>query len=112
MPCKCRVRHTLSGPCVTYGTTYFISTRVASFEIKSLIKIKFVKLIVKQSQMTNVIQDNEIQIFGRTNANIKLGTQVFSSIVVSIPACHAGDRGSIPRWRDFFFFFLFVYLIN
>lgn len=23
--------------------------------------------------------------------------QVFSSIVVSIPACHAGDRGSIPR---------------
>ena len=23
---------------------------------------------------------------------------IFGSIVVSIPACHAGDRGSIPRW--------------
>ncbi len=28
---------------------------------------------------------------------------IFScSITVSIPACHAGDRGSIPRARDFF----------
>ena len=26
------------------------------------------------------------------------------SIVVSIPACHAGDRGSIPRRGDFFFY--------
>ncbi len=25
------------------------------------------------------------------------------SIVVSIPACHAGDRGSIPRHGEFFF---------
>ena len=25
------------------------------------------------------------------------------SIVVSIPACHAGDRGSIPRHGDLFF---------
>ena len=25
------------------------------------------------------------------------------SIVVSIPACHAGDRGSIPRLGVFFF---------
>ena len=27
---------------------------------------------------------------------------VLDSIVVSIPACHAGDRGSIPRRGDFF----------
>ena len=27
------------------------------------------------------------------------------SIVVSIPACHAGDRGSIPRRGDDFFGF-------
>ena len=32
------------------------------------------------------------------------GWSIFSSIVVSISACHhhwqlAGDRGSIPRWR-------------
>ena len=29
--------------------------------------------------------------------------QVRVSIVVSIPACHAGDRGSIPRHGGFFF---------
>ena len=28
---------------------------------------------------------------------------VLGSIVVSIPACHAGDRGSIPRRGDFFY---------
>ena len=27
---------------------------------------------------------------------------VLDSIVVSIPACHAGDRGSIPRRGDYF----------
>ena len=27
----------------------------------------------------------------------------FGSIVVSIPACHAGDQGSIPRRRAFSF---------
>ena len=29
--------------------------------------------------------------------------QFLGSIVVSIPACHAGDRGSIPRRGDRFF---------
>jgi hypothetical protein len=28
--------------------------------------------------------------------------QVLDSIVVSIPACHAGGRGSIPRRGDIF----------
>ena len=32
---------------------------------------------------------------------------ILVSIVVSIPACHAGDRGSIPRRGDFYGFFLF-----
>ena len=27
---------------------------------------------------------------------------ILDSIVVSIPACHAGDRGSIPRRGGFF----------
>ena len=27
---------------------------------------------------------------------------ILDSIVVSIPACHAGDRGSIPRRGEFF----------
>ena len=34
--------------------------------------------------------------------------QIFDSIVVSIPACHAGDRGSIPR-RGGFFCFAIIY---
>ena len=29
--------------------------------------------------------------------------RVLGSIVVSIPACHAGDRGSIPRRGGYFF---------
>ena len=29
---------------------------------------------------------------------------ILDSIVVSIPACHAGDRGSIPRRGDNLFF--------
>ena len=31
-------------------------------------------------------------------------SSIFVSIVVSIPACHAGDRGSIPRQRVNIFF--------
>ncbi len=34
--------------------------------------------------------------------------QVLDSIVVSIPACHAGDRGSIPRRGDIFGEFSFL----
>ena len=37
-----------------------------------------------------------------------LTLHIFVSIVVSIPACHAGDRGSIPRQRDFFFNIFFI----
>ena len=32
--------------------------------------------------------------------------QILGSIVVSIPACHAGDRGSIPRRGERFFLIL------
>ena len=37
--------------------------------------------------------------------------QVLGSIVVSIPACHAGDRGSIPRrgGEDSFSFIYYYY---
>ena len=34
---------------------------------------------------------------------------ILDSIVVSIPACHAGDRGSIPRRGDFCFFFTAIF---
>ena len=35
-------------------------------------------------------------------------SRILGSIVVSIPACHAGDRGSIPRRGGAEFFFLFI----
>ena len=37
---------------------------------------------------------------------------ILGSIVVSIPACHAGDRGSIPRRGERYIFFpTFFYLL-
>ena len=39
-----------------------------------------------------------------------LKSRVLGSIVVSIPACHAGDRGSIPR-RGVIYFYSFSALI-
>ena len=35
-------------------------------------------------------------------------TPIRFSIVVSIPACHAGDRGSIPRHGELFYTFFLV----
>ena len=35
---------------------------------------------------------------------MRLPASLHDSIVVSIPACHAGDRGSIPRRGAFFYF--------
>ena len=32
--------------------------------------------------------------------------QDIGSIVVSIPACHAGEQGSIPRWGEVYFFYI------
>ena len=37
---------------------------------------------------------------------------LLGSIVVSIPACHAGDRGSIPRRGDQIFFWSVSFLIS
>ena len=42
--------------------------------------------------------------------DVKFDVTILGSIVVSIPACHAGDRGSIPRQGGLSFllyFFLF-----
>ena len=43
-----------------------------------------------------------------------LNAEILGSIVVSIPACHAGDRGSIPRRGEgiFFFFLFYLFLFN
>jgi hypothetical protein len=38
----------------------------------------------------------------RINVIFLMSPKVLGSIVVSIPACHAGDRGPIPRRGDFF----------
>ena len=39
-----------------------------------------------------------------------LAPSLHDSIVVSIPACHAGDRGSIPRRGALFYFSYYLYL--
>ena len=49
------------------------------------------------------------------NTWFNLVVNILGSIVVSIPACHAGDRGSIPRrgeWSPSFFFFFPLYLVE
>ena len=38
--------------------------------------------------------------------------QVLGSIVVSIPACHAGDRGSIPRRGVLHFFIISLLIVH
>ena len=37
--------------------------------------------------------------------------QILNSIVVSIPACHAGDQGSIPHRGEFFSFSVHSFLL-
>ena len=51
-----------------------------------------------------------VTVYSLLNENCPIAS-VLGSIVVSIPACHAGDRGSIPR-RGEFFLFVFVLVIN
>ena len=41
---------------------------------------------------------------------MRLTASLHDSIVVSIPACHAGDRGSIPRRGAFFLFFVIIFI--
>ena len=55
---------------------------------------------IRQSE-TNTINIQETKL--NYDAARPSNTSVLVSIVVSIPACHAGDRGSIPRLGDFFF---------
>ena len=42
---------------------------------------------------------------------ILLPSLILGSIVVSVPACHAGDRGSIPRRGDLDFFLAYDIII-
>ena len=45
---------------------------------------------------------NKIFIFLLNKLLLGVCLSIRVSIVVSIPACHAGDRGSIPRHGEFF----------
>ena len=48
---------------------------------------------------------------GRPN-QLKLSEPILGSIVVSIPACHAGDPGSIPGRGAFFIFFAGIRILK
>ena len=45
------------------------------------------------------------------NIGLSTHSRVLGSIVVSIPACHAGDRGSTPHRGEQFFFFFKILLL-
>ena len=47
----------------------------------------------------HLVDDKEILVYIAHAYTVKC---LHDSIVVSIPACHAGDRGSIPRRGAFF----------
>ena len=49
----------------------------------------------------HLVDDKEILHYNAHPWSVKC---LHDSIVVSIPACHAGDRGSIPRRGAFFLF--------
>ena len=58
--------------------------------------------------------DNENKVY-LYNGKKYIYLSVLVSIVVSIPACHAGDRGSIPRRGAFFFLLpkpMFIMLLH
>ncbi len=44
-----------------------------------------------------------------TRQQFSITLSVLDSVVVSIPACHAGDRGSIPRRGALFIIILFIF---
>ena len=64
--------------------------------------IKFVSINGFAILMTITFLSFLQQFFLSTLVEIKACCDL-DSIVVSIPACHAGDRGSIPRRGDIFF---------
>ena len=59
-----------------------------------------------------LVEKVQLGIHSNTGKKRPLYQQISSSIVVSIPACHAGDRGSIPRSREIFCTFWKRFLIS
>ena len=55
----------------------------------------------------HLVDDKKILVYNAHALTVKC---LHDSIVVSIPACHAGDRGSIPR-RGAFFYFLEIQML-
>ena len=74
------------------------------YTIKHLIQIL-------ADKVQSIVGYGGLNLFTGYNKINSAGSHLFlGSIVVSIPACHAGDRGSIPRRGEFFFFFLLPFL--
>ena len=66
-----------------------------------MVKTKCIPVNHKQS----MVSPNSESIQLKANINeIPFIFIIRDSIVVSIPACHAGDRGSIPRHGDVFYY--------
>ncbi len=74
-----------------------MTRRVSIFYNRDLIndyvsglKLSFISIGLEQELVVHLVVGIHV-------ADVAVDDQVLDSIVVSIPACHAGDRGSIPR---------------
>ena len=79
---------------------YFQQKRFAVTVFSQIRPHKYCHILRMRSKPRMVFIDQHIL---KTYLAVLSTSQILVSIVVSIPACHAGDRGSIPRRGDFNF---------
>ena len=93
--CKCqRLRQKVHRPGIEPGSPAW-QARILPLNHRCFIKVaEYVVNIRIRCLIEDVVIDS--------NLIALVWSRVLGSIVVSIPACHAGDRGSIPRRGGFF----------
>ena len=77
--------------CITFTSRFIVNIKLYIMKFEDC-KVVFFSLV---SRVDSAIEKSHSQIY----------VSPLGSIVVSIPACHAGDRSSIPRLGEFFTFF-------
>ena len=90
-----------SDPSSNLGRTWTVFTNIAPNQLM-LINVTFTHHQNHNFQTKNSLRSFHWCWWKSTSSINRLHLSVLDSIVVSIPACHAGDRGSIPRRGDYF----------
>ena len=80
---------------------------ISNFKLMTLKNTNFQYLKLVQKNIVNAVHDS---IYNYHRMSVWQPC-VLGSIVVSIPACHAGDRGSIPRRGEHIFALLLSLLL-